>query len=183
MSETYAAFLRGINVNGKKIPMENLRSVFSSFGCHNVHTILNTGNVLFSTDQTRQNIAADAESSLMAAFGYQSPVFLRSGAELNYLKNQASLQSVPENCHLYLLLCDHYSTVMELKQLFSEISHVPSESFQPAGPESSDAFWMVPKGQTLSSAFGSKVLGARKYRDLLTSRNINTLDRILAQMS
>lgn len=43
-------------------------------------------------------------------------------------------------------------------------------------------FWIVPKGATLSSNFGSKVLGNKKYKSRLTSRNINTIQKIYKAM-
>ncbi len=52
----YAAFLRGINVGGKKlIKMEALRRVVESLGLKNVRTFIASGNVLFETSQTNRD--------------------------------------------------------------------------------------------------------------------------------
>lgn len=49
MSYEFVAFLRGINVGrAKRVRMEDLREVFTSFGYTSVRTILNSGNVLFT---------------------------------------------------------------------------------------------------------------------------------------
>jgi uncharacterized protein (DUF1697 family) len=46
----YAAFLRGINVGGRKpVKMEDLRKAFAALGFQNVKTMLASGNVLFDT--------------------------------------------------------------------------------------------------------------------------------------
>jgi uncharacterized protein (DUF1697 family) len=48
----YVAFLRGINVGGKRlIKMEDLRRVVESIGLKNVRTFIASGNVLFETSQ------------------------------------------------------------------------------------------------------------------------------------
>ncbi|WP_054639336.1 hypothetical protein [Lactococcus fujiensis] len=39
-------------------------------------------------------------------------------------------------------------------------------------------FWQVPIGQTLKTNFG-KILSKRQFREQFTSRNINTIERII----
>ena len=49
----YVSFLRGINVGGhKKIKMSDLRQFYESLGLGDVRTILQSGNVVFRTDET-----------------------------------------------------------------------------------------------------------------------------------
>jgi hypothetical protein len=55
------------------------------------------------------------------------------------------------------------------------VSHSEEESIKPL---KTDLLWIVAKGETLSSDFGSMVLGNKKYKEKLTSRNINTIERI-----
>lgn len=46
----YVALLRGVNVGGhKKISMEDLRNLFSDLGFHEVRTVIQSGNVLFTS--------------------------------------------------------------------------------------------------------------------------------------
>ena len=42
-------------------------------------------------------------------------------------------------------------------------------------------YWQVPKGQTLNSTFG-KVLGKKSLKDKMTSRNMNTFDKIIKKI-
>lgn len=52
----YAAFLRGINVSGKnKIAMAELKALFIGMGFAGVSTVLNSGNVLFSSESADGN--------------------------------------------------------------------------------------------------------------------------------
>ena len=47
-SRRYVALLRGINVGGKnRLPMAELRDVFSAVGCTGVNTYIQSGNVVF----------------------------------------------------------------------------------------------------------------------------------------
>jgi uncharacterized protein (DUF1697 family) len=80
----YVAFLRGINVGGKKlIKMEDLRRVVESQGFKNVRTFIASGNVLFETSQTnRDALTRKIEKELLAAFGHDVPVVLQTIDEL-----------------------------------------------------------------------------------------------------
>jgi uncharacterized protein (DUF1697 family) len=80
----YVAFLRGINVGGKKlIKMEDLRRVVESVGLKNVRTFIASGNVLFETSQAnRDALIRKIEKKLLAAFGHDVPVVLQTIDEL-----------------------------------------------------------------------------------------------------
>ena len=42
-------------------------------------------------------------------------------------------------------------------------------------------YWQVPKGNTLDSSFG-KILGKKQLKDKISSRNINTFDKIFIKL-
>ena len=80
----YVAFLRGINVVGKtSIKMERLREVFSSLGFENVKSYIQSGNVLFETDETNDaEICTRIEEAVEKEF-FKTPVMVRSIDEIN----------------------------------------------------------------------------------------------------
>lgn len=79
----YVALLCGINV-GKtnRIRMEALREIFESIEVLHVETFLQSGNVLFQSNQSEEDIVSAAESALMSNAGIQTNVILRSAKEL-----------------------------------------------------------------------------------------------------
>lgn len=80
----YVAFLRGINVGGKKvIKMEALTRVFASLGFKNVRTFIQSGNVIFETAEANTHVLArKIEKKLHQSLGYEVPVVLRTFAQL-----------------------------------------------------------------------------------------------------
>lgn len=76
----YIAFLRGINVSGQKlIKMEDLRKHFEMPGFKNVVTYIQSGNVLFDTNEAdRSKLKMKIEKQLLGKLGYDVPVVLRS---------------------------------------------------------------------------------------------------------
>ncbi len=79
----YAAFLRGINVGGRSAKSATLQAVFKSLGFGEVSTYIQSGNVIFSTEEhNRRAIAGKAEETLRETLGYSVPVFIRRIEEL-----------------------------------------------------------------------------------------------------
>lgn len=81
---TVIALLRGINVGGQKmIKMADLKSIFESMGFLHVRTYIQTGNVIFETDEDCTDLLREnTEHRLADALGYEVPVILRTLTEL-----------------------------------------------------------------------------------------------------
>ena len=177
MKAKYCAFLRGINVNGINIKMDALKTAFNEMGFGEVKTILATGNVILSCEDIPDDkiLSARIEKGLSQYFHYDAHVFVRNFEEIHNICTLGRTLDVPEKCHIYHLLCENVTLLTELQLVFESIPHKADEQFH---VQDSCAFWVVPKGDTLHSEFGSKILGNKKYKACLTSRNINTMQKI-----
>lgn len=79
----YVAFLRGMNLGGRRLTNEELRSHFEALGCDQVATFRASGNVIFASDGAAPSrLTAQLEEGLGERLGYEVPVFLRSAGEL-----------------------------------------------------------------------------------------------------
>jgi uncharacterized protein (DUF1697 family) len=79
----YVAFLRGMNLGGRRITNEDLRSHFDALGCEEVATFRASGNVIFaSAGESEAKLGGRLEAGLHERLGYEVPVFLRSADEL-----------------------------------------------------------------------------------------------------
>ncbi len=79
----YVAFLRAVNVGGRVVKMDRLRTLFESMKLENVETFIASGNVLFDTrigdaDALEKRI----EKQLQTALGYEVLTFLRTPEEI-----------------------------------------------------------------------------------------------------
>lgn len=85
----YIAFLRGINVSGQKIiKMQELRSLLSESGFEDVKTYIQSGNILFQSDQ--QDLALlteNIENLIEKHFGFHADVILRKYSEVERMMN------------------------------------------------------------------------------------------------
>lgn len=81
--QTYAAFLRAVNVGGTgKLPMESLRAMCIDAGLVSPRTYIASGNVVFGSDRTEQEIKAELEARLERYAGKPVGVIARSAAEV-----------------------------------------------------------------------------------------------------
>ena len=80
--ERFVAFLRGMNLGGRRITNDDLRSHFEAMGCEEVATFRASGNVIFAAEEAEAKLAARVEAELGERLGYEVPVFLRGAAEV-----------------------------------------------------------------------------------------------------
>jgi uncharacterized protein (DUF1697 family) len=79
----YAAFLRAINIGGRRIKGPELCLPFTDMGFENAASFRASGNVVF--DAPRKPSEARIEDGLEKALGYEVAVFLRSPTEMEEL--------------------------------------------------------------------------------------------------
>ncbi len=87
----YIALLRGINVGGNNIiKMADLKWCFENMGFTNVVTYIQSGNVLFdSNENDYQKLTLEIENALSERFNYNSKIVLLAQTDLNRIVNAA----------------------------------------------------------------------------------------------
>ncbi|MCZ7439494.1 DUF1697 domain-containing protein [Micromonospora sp. WMMC241] len=79
----YAALLRGVNVGTTRLAMADLRRVVTDLGHDDVKTYLQSGNVVFSSPPTRDEVLAEGIAKRLAdELGLRVPVLVRDAGEL-----------------------------------------------------------------------------------------------------
>jgi uncharacterized protein (DUF1697 family) len=86
--DLHVAFLRGMNLGGRRITNEELRSHFEALGCENVATFRASGNVIFERDEAVADLTSRLEGGLAESLGYEVPVFLRSAKQVRAIAAQ-----------------------------------------------------------------------------------------------
>ncbi|HDR7794734.1 TPA: DUF1697 domain-containing protein [Bacillus luti] len=85
----YIALLRGINVGGHKvIKMADLKRVFESLRLQHVKTYIQSGNIVFESEEEISFLKEQIESAIKNFFNFDVPVMLRTKEEfINMIKN------------------------------------------------------------------------------------------------
>jgi uncharacterized protein (DUF1697 family) len=80
---TWVALLRGINVGGRTLPMNELVARFEEAGAHDVSTYIQSGNVIFTASaRVTSRIQWVVAAGIQKRHGFASPVIVRSALEL-----------------------------------------------------------------------------------------------------
>lgn len=176
----YCAFFRGINVNGVKMTMSTIIERFEKLGFYNVRTVLATGNVIFNTSNNmdKSKIIKIIVDDLSSYYDREVFVFLKTKDDIQKVVDCA-ISYDSKSYNLNWMLVDEEVICKAIYNEFDSITATEGEQVTINGDE---LYWLVPKGFTLKTPFG-KVLGKKQYKSHLTSRNINTVKKILMKMS
>ena len=170
----YVAFLRGINVGGhNKIKMEPLRAVCVTLGYENVKTYINSGNVIFETVETDDNVLAAAiEKAILAEFALSIKVMVRRMSEINELiGNNPFDGQFANDKDLHVLFLAEELTEEKKNLLLSNNNE--NEMFAVRNRE---IFGLL-RGSVLDSLLGKKYID-NKLKTPATARNWRTVNKI-----
>ncbi|TGL39168.1 DUF1697 domain-containing protein [Leptospira perdikensis] len=79
----YIALLRGINVGGnRKVEMKKLRSLMESLGYTEVSTYINSGNVIFESEDDTKTVLLKIQKSFEKVFKFEIPTIVRTEKEM-----------------------------------------------------------------------------------------------------
>lgn len=172
----YCAFLRGVNVKGTNMKMVDVCKVFSQAGMENVTSVLASGNILLQSDKSAADLKKILEKAMSDHFNYDAFLFIKNEKEINDIFKNDPFPA-KENFHNYIFLG---SEKVE-ETLLEEFEKATKEEGEQGKVLNEIFYWQVPKGQTLDSTFG-KILGRKSLKDKMTSRNVNTFEKIIKKL-
>src|SRR5262245_45343411 len=99
MSSRHVALLRGVNVgSAKRVAMADLRALVEDLGFRNVRTLLNSGNIVYTSPRSTPAVAARRiESAIAKTLGVSSKVTVVDSAELGDIVSANPLESVADD--------------------------------------------------------------------------------------
>lgn len=173
MTTRYVALLRAINVGGRVVKMDRLRSIVESMGFERVATFIASGNVLFDADETDgAALEQRLEREFRASLGYDVATFIRTPAELEKIATPRIFKRAPIPSSTYVMFF-RAAPAADVKRKLIALS------------TESDAFYV--KGRELYWLRGPTSDASRYYGGLLektagmpgTMRNITTVRRLV----
>jgi len=175
--QRWVAFLRAINVGGRIVKMERLRTEFQALGFGSVETFIASGNILFDGPaDDRATLEERIEQQLARALGYPVATFLRTPLELAALVRHEPFPGRDESAPLWVgflkseLSPDARARLLALRSDFDELESRGRE-----------AFWTCPTRMS-----DSKLSGAKMEKALAmpaTFRNVTTVRRLALKTS
>jgi uncharacterized protein (DUF1697 family) len=169
---SYAVFLRGINVGGINIKMAALKEALKSRPFSGVQTLLASGNVVLASGLDPAGVKAEVEACLRETFGYDAWVVVLPAARVAELVAACPYPADDATTHTYLTLGSDPDVLAELYEAGRALD---STELTLLGPET--MAWLAPVGGTLDSPF-SKLSARPKYKAATTTRNLRTMIKV-----
>jgi uncharacterized protein (DUF1697 family) len=124
---TRIAFLRAVNVGKRTVKMANLVDIVEGLEYDRVWTHINSGNVVFDTAGSREDIESTLESALETKLGFEVTTFVRNAPELRralaaepfevaegdtYFLTFLKLRPTPSECRSLEALTNDFDTLV-----------------------------------------------------------------------
>ena len=165
----YIALLRGINVgNSIKINMKELKALFEQCGFSNVSTYINSGNVIFKSNDKKNSITENIEKVLQIMTGNEVNVLIKTKSEMvkiaNTIPSDWQNNNVQKTDVAYLFeSIDNENIINELpiKKEYIQVIYVKGA-----------LIWNVQR-EDYNKSHLNKIISNKVYKDM-TIRNVNT---------
>ncbi|MEG0330559.1 MAG: DUF1697 domain-containing protein [Longicatena sp.] len=173
----YIALLRGVNISGKnKIAMTELKSYFIELGYTDVFTHLNSGNIVFSSNETDKSVLADKiKAMIQERFALDIPVFVVLQEELNDLLSKAPVWWGTDDKEIY----DNLIFVMPsiAAEMIADKIGEPTKGLEQICIYKNAIFWSFDRKKYAKANWWKKTASVG-IGEMLTIRTANTLRKI-----
>jgi uncharacterized protein (DUF1697 family) len=165
----YIALLRGINAGKeRRVDMKNLKAIFESLGYTNVATYINSGNVIFESKDSHENILNKIEAGFKKEFNFEIPFLIKTEKEMKKIADAIPMEwqndSAQRSDVAYLFPeIDSKKTIDDLpvKKEFIDIRYIKGS-----------IYWNIDR-KDYNKSHLNKIISHKLYQ-FMTVRNVNT---------
>lgn len=171
----YVALLRGINVGGRnRIPMADLRDAIVAEGYGAVSTYIQSGNVLFESDEDRTSLEEALEATLARRLGVDVAVVVRSRRQMSNVvhRSPAGFGEEPDLYHSDVVFLKAPLTPAQAMRVV-EVREGVDQVWPGTG-----ALYFARLSARRSQSRLSRIVGTREYQ-LMTIRSWSTTTKLL----
>ncbi|MFZ6053347.1 DUF1697 domain-containing protein [Halocola ammonii] len=177
--QSYFLFLRGINVGGHhKVPMAELKKLMEKLGFSKVQTLLNSGNVIFESDQHDVSaLEKRLSEELEKKFGFSIPVLIKRPKELQEVMDADPFAGieVKKDIRLYL------SLIRDLPQEYPDLPWKADDGSFEMLLMKNNVLCSVLDVSKAKTPDAMKIVEQTFGKDI-TTRNVNTINKMLAKV-
>ena len=177
MAERFVALLRGINVGtAKRVAMGDLRALVEGLGYKDVATLLNSGNVVFSSAKAdAEKAASKIQKALEAKLGVSARVMVVGKEELAAVMKADPFGGIADNPSRYLVgILGDPSDREKLAEVAAK-DWAPERIAFGKGAASRALFMWIPGG-VIESRLNAAV--SKALKDGVTARNWSTMSKL-----
>jgi uncharacterized protein (DUF1697 family) len=171
----YVALLRGINVGGhNKVPMQTLRELLAKIGGTGARTHLQSGNAVFTHEESDPELLAAAlERAIADELGLSITCMVRTGADLRRVVDANPYPMDGVNGSRFLVVFLSGPAPLDKLAAVDQAAYAP-DTMRPGSREIYAHFPDSIRYSKLAALLNDRWLGVRA-----TSRNWNTVTKLL----
>jgi uncharacterized protein (DUF1697 family) len=172
----FVAFLRAVNVGGRRVEMARARAVLERLGCDEVESFLNSGNLVFSAAGGAGAFEKAIRSALEDEFGIELTTFVRTAAQVRALAADKPFGSIAQG-HTHFVLLPLQKLTAAQQRAVESLSNEQDEVVV----SGRDVHWLI-RARSIETS-----LGPKQWRDALdamptTARNTTMVERLVAKL-
>jgi uncharacterized protein (DUF1697 family) len=119
------ALLRGVNVGGIALKMEDFRKILEYIGCRKVKTFIQSGNAVFEhAESNKRKIEAEIAFELKNIAGVSTVVIVLSKEELKAVVEAHPLSALGDEGSLYITILAHEPASEDVEALMETMNEV-----------------------------------------------------------
>ncbi len=174
----YVALLRGINVGGNNaVKMSELKIAFEQLGHTNVLTYINSGNVIFESDESdSKKLTQELEKVLTKTFNFSARLLVLSHSQMKRILSEVPIEWNTDKdirCYVTFVMADLTTT-----KAAQEVEVREGIDMLKVGTH---VLYMTTKMSGLTKSKFTKIIGKKIFQDM-TMRNYNTTQKLFALM-
>jgi uncharacterized protein (DUF1697 family) len=173
----HVALLRGVNVNGITIKSAELKALFADeLGFGAVRTVLASGNVLFDTGETdAAALRTRIEQALRKRFGYDAWIVLLTQKQVAAMAKAYPFERIDDERHPYIVFGSDAAMLDEVVEKAGAVDAEVEQLKRGKGV----LYWQCPRGESLETPV-ARLLAKTRYRSSTTTRNLRTVEKLIA---
>ncbi|HZC72880.1 MAG TPA: DUF1697 domain-containing protein [Jatrophihabitans sp.] len=172
----FVAFLRAVNVGGRRVAMPTARRVLETLGFDDVASYVNSGNLLFTATGKAVAHETTIRSALEDEFGFELTTFVRTARQVKVLATDKPFGVIAAGHTHFALLPLHPLTAGDKKAV-----EAMSNDHDEVVVRGRDVHWLI------RSRSPETTLGPRQWKRALpdnptTARNTTMLGRLIEKL-
>ena len=173
----YIALLRGVNISGKnKVPMKELKTYLEDLNYKNVTTYLNSGNIIFDTNQKPNEIEKNIKTILKDKLNVDTEIYITTKDLLEDLLNNQPDWWGKEDKQIY----DNIIFIIPPKT-YNEVYNIlgiPNQKLEKIKEYKNNIFWSYILKEYRKTNWWSKT-AQKDVNKYITIRTANTIKKVL----
>lgn len=167
----YVVLLRGINTGKLNIKKVELEVLLEPLKFDHFDVVGHTGNIMIHSNDSMDHVKTLISNVLEKHFRQEIFMHIRT---MRAFKNIESIvKPMKDGMQHYIVFCEGKAQ-SELYQYYMSMNN----DIEVVYKTGRDLYWITPKGYTLKG-FGKVALGRAKYKKIVTSRNVNTILKMI----